>query len=85
MARPDAGGSKYPPSEFSQKYAPVLAPKGKLLTPKVGVYEYEIAALFIYLTNTCKGKICLFQLTSQSKANLPCVGCRLTMCHSTYS
>ncbi len=37
MARPDAGGSKYPPSEFSQKYASVLAPKGKLLTPKVRI------------------------------------------------
>lgn len=24
---------KYPPTEFSQKYAPVLAPKGKLLSP----------------------------------------------------
>lgn len=27
-------GNKYPPSEFSQKYAPVLAPKGKLVSPK---------------------------------------------------
>jgi len=27
------GSSKYPPSEFSQKYAPVLAPKGKLVSP----------------------------------------------------
>ncbi len=35
MARPDAGGGKYPPSEFSQKYSSVLCPKGKLLTPKV--------------------------------------------------
>lgn len=27
------GGEKYPPTEFSQKYAPVLAPKGKLVCP----------------------------------------------------
>lgn len=33
MARVGAEGSKYPPSEFSQKYAPVLAPKGKLVSP----------------------------------------------------
>lgn len=33
MARQGAEGSKYPPSEFSQKYAPVLAPKGKLVSP----------------------------------------------------
>ena len=32
MAR-GAEGTKYPPSEFSQKYAPVLAPKGKLVSP----------------------------------------------------
>ncbi len=31
MAR--MGGDKYPPSEFSQKYASVLAPKGKLVSP----------------------------------------------------
>eukprot|EP00096_Caligus_rogercresseyi_P000148 TRINITY_DN1040_c0_g1_i1.p1 TRINITY_DN1040_c0_g1~~TRINITY_DN1040_c0_g1_i1.p1 ORF type:complete len:405 (+),score=130.91 TRINITY_DN1040_c0_g1_i1:114-1328(+) len=30
-----AGGpGKYPPSEFSQMYGPVLAPKGKLVSPK---------------------------------------------------
>ncbi len=32
-----AGGGAprgYPPSEFSQKYAPVMAPNGELLTPK---------------------------------------------------
>lgn len=34
MARVGSDGSKYPPSEFSQKYAPVLAPKGKLVSPK---------------------------------------------------
>ena len=33
MAR-GSEGTKYPPSEFSQKYAPVLAPKGKLVSPK---------------------------------------------------
>ena len=26
-------GTKYPPSEFSQKYAKVLAPDGKLVSP----------------------------------------------------
>ena len=26
-------GTKYPPSEFSQKYAKVLAPNGKLVSP----------------------------------------------------
>ena len=34
MARVGADGNKYPPTEFSQKYAAVLAPKGKLLSPK---------------------------------------------------
>ncbi len=29
-----SSAGKYPPTEFSQKYASVLAPKGKLLTPK---------------------------------------------------
>ena len=31
MAKVSEG--RYPPTEFSQKYAPVLAPKGKLVTP----------------------------------------------------
>ena len=31
-ANVDAG--KYPPTEFSQKYASVLAPKGKLISPE---------------------------------------------------
>jgi hypothetical protein len=30
MARLSGG---YPPTEFSQKYGPVLAPKGKLVAP----------------------------------------------------
>jgi len=30
---PGAEGTKYPPSEFSQKYARVLAPNGKLVSP----------------------------------------------------
>jgi len=30
---PGSEGSKYPPSEFSQKYARVLAPNGKLVSP----------------------------------------------------
>ena len=34
MARQGMEATKYPPSEFSQKYAPVLAPKGKLVSPK---------------------------------------------------
>ena len=34
MARVGADGNKYPPTEFSQKYAAVLAPKGKLISPK---------------------------------------------------
>ena len=34
MARVGADGSKYPPTEFSQKYAAVLSPKGKLVSPK---------------------------------------------------
>ena len=34
MAKPGADVSgRYPPTEFSQKYAPVLAPKGKLVAP----------------------------------------------------
>ena len=31
MANPNVG--KYPPTEFSAKYAAVLAPKGKLVSP----------------------------------------------------
>jgi hypothetical protein len=31
MAR--VGGDKYPPTEFSQKYAAVMAPNGKLVSP----------------------------------------------------
>ena len=34
MASGGLTGEKYPPSEFSQKYASVLAPQGKLLSPK---------------------------------------------------
>ena len=34
MARVGADGGKYPPTEFSTKYAAVLAPKGKLVSPK---------------------------------------------------
>jgi hypothetical protein len=37
MARPASGASeasKYPPTEFSLKYAKVLAPNGKLITPE---------------------------------------------------
>ena len=34
MARVGAEGGKYPPTEFSTKYAAVLAPKGKLVSPK---------------------------------------------------
>lgn len=33
MSRPGMD-SKYPPTEFSQKYAAVLAPKGKLISPE---------------------------------------------------
>jgi len=33
MARVGGDGGKYPPSEFSTKYASVLAPKGKLVSP----------------------------------------------------
>ena len=34
MARSGADvGARYPPTEFSQKYAAVLAPKGKLVSP----------------------------------------------------
>ena len=32
MAKSDVVG-RYPPTEFSQKYAAVLAPKGKLVSP----------------------------------------------------
>jgi len=40
-------GSKYPPSEFSQKYARVLAPNGKLLSPaevfgESGLFDKEV-------------------------------------------
>ena len=34
MARVGGDGNKYPPTEFSQKYAAVLAPKEKLVSPK---------------------------------------------------
>ena len=40
MARVGGDGNKYPPTEFSQKYAAVLAPKGKLVSPK-DVFEGE--------------------------------------------
>jgi len=40
MARVGGDGNKYPPVEFSQKYAAVLAPKGKLVSPK-DVFEGE--------------------------------------------
>ena len=38
---------KYPPTEFSQKYAAVLAPKGKLVSPKdvfgeAGVFDADV-------------------------------------------
>lgn len=29
----NVGGNRYPPTEFSQKYGAVLAPKGKLVSP----------------------------------------------------
>lgn len=37
----------YPPTEFSQKYSPVLAPKGKLVTPsdvfgENGVFDKDV-------------------------------------------
>lgn len=47
MARVGSDGSKYPPTEFSQKYAPVLAPKEKLVSPKdvfgeSGVFDKDV-------------------------------------------
>merc|ERR1712038_188831 len=41
------GASKYPPSEFSQKYARVLAPNGKLVSPadvfgESGVFDKDV-------------------------------------------
>ncbi len=33
MAKVGGDRGAYPPTEFSQKYAPVLAPKGKLVSP----------------------------------------------------
>ncbi len=47
MARVGADCSKYPPTEFSQKYASVLAPKGKLVSPKdvfgeAGVFDKDV-------------------------------------------
>ena len=40
-------GAKYPPSEFSQKYARVLAPNGKLVSPsdvfgEAGVFGKDV-------------------------------------------
>lgn len=42
MARVGSETSKYPPSEFSQKYGPVLAPKGKLVSPSDVFGEHGI-------------------------------------------
>lgn len=44
MARVSTG---YPPTEFSQKYSPVLAPKGKLVAPsdvfgENGVFDKDV-------------------------------------------
>ncbi len=44
MARLSGG---YPPTEFSQKYSPVLAPKGKLVAPsdvfgENGVFDKDV-------------------------------------------
>ena len=42
------GEQKYPPTEFSAKYAAVLAPKGKLVSPKdvfgeaAGVFDADV-------------------------------------------
>ena len=46
MARSDIA-NKYPPTEFSQKYAAVLAPKGKLVAPsdifgEAGVFGADV-------------------------------------------
>ena len=45
MAKPDL--SRYPPTEFSQKYSAVLAPKGKLVSPsdvfgEAGVFGEDV-------------------------------------------
>jgi hypothetical protein len=47
MARVGADGGKYPPTEFSQKYSAVLAPKEKLVSPKdvfgeKGVFDKDV-------------------------------------------
>ncbi len=44
MARVSGG---YPPTEFSQKYGPVLAPKGKLVAPsdvfgEAGIFDKDV-------------------------------------------
>ena len=47
MAKVGSEAGKYPPTEFSQKYAAVLAPKGKLVSPKdvfgeAGVFDADV-------------------------------------------